>query len=205
MGKPMKNRILSIALALSMLAVVFAALPTSAVVDYTGSVRTTDDAGNLKDTYIRGQQVYVIVEVKDHGVPANIVIDVRLVYISGGYDVSFTNNSNDPAVGWYNSTTAHDHYTLNTGAADPISGDLTSYYVVVYVHSSGQEIARTTIVVKKTGLSLDPNNGMYYPGQAVVAKLVTASTTTMFYVHTVNETGVTMPNMNWTGQSARPS
>jgi hypothetical protein len=200
MGKPMKNRILSIALALSLLAVVFAALPTSAQVDYTGSVKTTDDTGNLKDTYIQGQAVYVIVDVKYQGVWADEPILVRLETTTGGVVSHFHANSNDPAVGWYNSTTAAGHLTLATGAG--ITDDLTSYYVVVYRDGSMEEIARTTIVVKKTGLSLDPNNGMYYPGQAVVAKLVTTSTTILFYVHTVNETGVTMPNMNWTGQSA---
>ncbi len=196
----MKNRILSIALALSLLAVVFVALPMSAQVDYTGSVKTTDDTGNLKDTYIQGQQVYVIVEVKYLGVWADEPIQVRLVATTGGYVSHFHTDSNDPAVGWYNSTTAAGHLTLSTGSG--FTGDLTSYYVVVYRDGTMEEIARTTIVVKKTGLSLDPDNGIYYPGQAVVAKLVTTSTTTMFYVHTVNETGVTMPNMNWTGQSA---
>jgi hypothetical protein len=200
MGKPMKNRILSIALALSLLAVVFAALPTSAVVDYTGSVKTTDDTGNLKDTYIQGQQVYVIVEVKYQGVWADEPIQVRLVPTTGGYVSHFHTDSNDPAVGWYNSTTAAGHLTLATGSG--FTGDLTSYYVVVYSDTTMEEIARTTIIVKKTGLTLDPDNGIFYPGQAVVAKLVTTSTTTLFYVHTVNETGVTMPNMNWTGQSA---
>ncbi|MCJ7463458.1 MAG: hypothetical protein MUO81_01800 [Thermoplasmata archaeon] len=200
MGKPMKNRILSIALALSLLAVVFAALPTSAQVDYTGSVKTTDDTGNLKDTYIQGQAVYVIVDVKYQGVWADEPILVRLQTTTGGVVSHFHTNSNDPAVGWYNSTTAAGHLTLATDAG--ITDDLTSYYVVVYRDGSMEEIARTTIVVKKIGLSLDPNNGMYYPGQAVVAKLVTTSTTVLFYVHTVNATGVTMPLMNWTGQSA---
>jgi len=196
----MKNRILSIALALSLLAVVFAALPTSAQVDYTGSVRTTDDTGNLKDTYIQGQQVYVIVEVKYQGVWSDQPIRVRLVPTTGGWVSQFNTQSNDPADGWYNSTTAVGHLTLSTGAA--ITGDLTSYYVVLYRDGTMQEIARTTIVVKKIGLSLDPDNGIYYPGQPVVAKFVTTATTIQFYVHTVNETGVTMPNMNWTGQIA---
>ena len=196
----MKNRILSIALALSMLAVVFAALPTSAQVDYTGSVKTTDDTGNLKDTYIQGQPVYVIVEVKYQNVWSDQPIRVRLVPTTGGWASQFATHSDDPADGWYNSTTAAGHLTLSTAAG--ISGDLTSYYVVLYRDGTMQEIARTTIIVKKTGLSLEPDNGIYYPGQAVVAKFVTTETTTMFYVHTVNETGVTMPLMNWTGQSA---
>lgn len=196
----MKNRILSIALALSLLAVVFAALPTGAQVTYTGSVKTTDDTGNLKDTYIQGQRVYVIVEVKTQGVWADEPIRVRLVTTTGGWVSQFTTDSNDPAVGWYNSTTAVGHLTLSTGAG--ITNDLTSYYVVVYRDGTMEEIARTTIVVKKTGLSLDPDNGIYYPGQAVVAKFVTTETAIMFYVHTVNATGVTMPNMNWTGQTA---
>jgi hypothetical protein len=48
MGKPMKNRILTIALALSLLATVFVAIPTTAAYDYTGSLVTTDDDGVLK-------------------------------------------------------------------------------------------------------------------------------------------------------------
>ncbi|MCX6658458.1 MAG: hypothetical protein NTY62_07230, partial [Euryarchaeota archaeon] len=206
MGKPMKSRILSIALALSMLAVVFAALPTSAQVDYTGSVRTTDDAGNLKDTFIQGQRVFVIVEVKTLNVWADEPIQVRLVPTTGGFVSHFHTNSNDPAVGWYNSTTAAGRLTLDTSTAIPADEDLTAYYVVVVRDGTLEEIARTTIVVKKAGLSLEPDNLtpgiIYYPGQAVVAKFVTTETTTMFYVHTVNATGVTMPLMNWTGQSA---
>jgi hypothetical protein len=200
MGKPMKNRILGIAVALSLLAVVFAALPTSALVNYTGSVGTTDDTSNLKDTYIWGQQVYVSVEVKYHSVWSNQPIQVRLVSVAGGTLDWFNTNSNDPADGWYNSSTAAGHLTLSTGPA--ITSDLASYYVVVYERNTWTEVARTTIVVKNTGLWLDPDNGIYYPGQPVVAKFVTTATTTMFYVHTVNDTGVTMPNMNWTGQSA---
>jgi len=202
MGKPMKSRILSIALALSMLAVVFAALPMSAQVDYTGSVKTTDDTGNLKDTYIQGQQVYLIVEVKYQGVWADEPIQVRLVSTTGGYVSHFHANSNDPADGWYNSSTDVVPQTLDTGAWIDPDLDLTSYYVVVYRDGTMEEIARTTIVVKRTGLSLDPDNHIYYPGQAVVAKLVTTSTAILFYVHTVDEDGVTVANMNWTGQSA---
>ena len=195
----MKNRIVSIALALSLLAMVFAALPTSAQVSYTGSVETTDDTGNLKDTYIQGQPVYVIVEVKYQGVWSDEPIQVRLESASGGTLNSFNTNSNDPAVGWYNSTEALVQLTLATGAG--IAGDLASYYVVVYERNTFTEVARTTIVVKKESFSLDPPNGpslYYYPGQTVNAKLVTTHTTDMFYVHTVNETDVTMPNMNWT-------
>jgi len=198
----MKSRILSIALALSMLAVVFAALPMSAQVDYTGSVKTTDDTGNLKDTYIQGQQVYLIVEVKYQGVWADEPIQVRLVSTTGGYVSHFHANSNDPADGWYNSSTDVVPQTLDTGAWIDPDLDLTSYYVVVYRDGTMEEIARTTIVVKRTGLSLDPDNHIYYPGQAVVAKLVTTSTAILFYVHTVDEDGVTVANMNWTGQSA---
>ena len=198
----MKSRILSIALALSMLAVVFAALPMSAQVDYTGSVKTTDDTGNLKDTYIQGQQVYLIVEVKYQGVWSDEPIQVRLEPTTGGWVSHFHTDSNDPADGWYNSTTAAGHLTLGTGAWIDPDLDLTSYYVVVYRDGTMEEIARTTIVVKRTGFSLDPDNHIYYPGQAVVAKLVTTYTTTMFYVHMVNSTGVTVTNMNWTGQSA---
>ncbi|MFY9606927.1 MAG: hypothetical protein WAS24_09420 [Thermoplasmata archaeon] len=197
----MKNRILSIALALSLLAMVFAALPTSAQVSYTGSVETTDDTGNLVDTYVQGLPVYVIVEVKYQGVWADVPITVRLETSAGtpvgGAGASFNTNSNDPAVGWYNSTTAAGHLTLSTAGA-VIANDLTSLYVVVYHY--GQEISRTTIIVKKEALTLDPPNAMspYYPGQTVTAKLVTTYTTYMFYVETVNETDVTMPNMNWT-------
>ncbi|MFY9606575.1 MAG: hypothetical protein WAS24_07610, partial [Thermoplasmata archaeon] len=195
----MKNRIVSIALALSLLAMVFAALPTSAQVSYTGSVETTDDTGNLKDTYIQGQPVYVIVEVKYQGVWSDEPIQVRLESASGSTLNSFNTNSNDPAVGWYNSTEALVQLTLATGAG--IAGDLASYYVVVYERNTFTEVARTTIIVKKESFSLDPPNGpslYYYPGQTVNAKLITTHTTDMFYVHTVNETDVTMPNMNWT-------
>jgi cytochrome c oxidase assembly protein Cox11 len=105
MGKPMRNRILSIALALGMLAVAFAAVPTHAAINYTGTVKTTDNAGTAKSTFVQGENVYVNVMAKDQGVLADVNIQVRLVSTSGTVLTHFHVATDTPDVGWYNSTT----------------------------------------------------------------------------------------------------
>ena len=193
----MKNRILSIALALSLLVVVFAAVPTHAAVDYTGSVKTTDNAGVAKSTFVQGETVYVNVMVKYLGALDNVPIQVRLVSTTGTTVSHFHAVTNTPTIGWYNSTTTG----LGTGAG--FTGDSTAYdVVVVYDGAPFTEIARTSIVVMKEGLTLDPSPGMlpYYPGETVTAKLVTTETASYFYVETVNATGSIV--MNWTDQGA---
>lgn len=199
----MKNRILSIALALSLLAVVFAAVPTHADVYYTGSVKTTDDTGAAKETYVQGQLVYISAMVEYMGTLSDQDIRVRLETLGGGTVSQFTAVADLPAIGWYNSTETGG-LTLGTGGA-PITGDRSSFYVVLYERWSMTEIARTTVTILKVGLSLEPPSGImgaYYPGQTVTAKLVTTYTTDMFYVHVTNDTGVDVSGLNWTAQIA---
>src|SRR4030043_347613 len=118
----MKKRILSIALALGMLAMAFAALPTSAAVNYTGSVKTIDSASNAKSTFVEGENVYVNVMVEYRGDLANVPIEVRLVTTSGNLVDNFFVSTNNPDLGWYNSTT-NALYTGGTGFA----GDSTAF------------------------------------------------------------------------------
>src|SRR5512136_1119670 len=105
MGKPMKSRILSTALALSLLATVFFAFPVNASVTYTGSVQTTDNAGLPKDTFFVGDSVYVNVELRNDSGPYSGSVHVELVRTTDGSERdSFTRTTNDPVVGWYNSS-----------------------------------------------------------------------------------------------------
>lgn len=197
MGKPMKNRILSIALALGMLAMAFAAVPTHAAVSYTGSVKTVDSTDAAKSTFVQGEDVYVNVMVEYLGDLASVSIIVRLVATDGGIEDSMYVTTNDPEVGWYNSTTNG----LDTGAW--FDGDSTAYDVVVVRNGGGNpEIARTTIIVMREGLTLDPEPGMlpYYPGQTVTATVVTTHTADFFFVETLNESDTIV--MNWTDQGA---
>jgi hypothetical protein len=197
MGKPMNNRILSIALALGMLAMAFAAVPTHAAIDYTGSVKTTDNTGAAKSTFVQGENVYVNVMAKALGVLADVPIVIRLVNSAGTILDHRHVSTNTPDLGYYNSTTVG----LSTGAG--FVGDSTAYdLVVVYDGPGNQEIARATVIVMNEGLVLDPDPGMlpYYPGQTVTATVVTTHTSDFFFVETLNETNVIV--MNWTDQGA---
>src|SRR5512136_1654651 len=195
----MKNRILCVVLALSMLAVAFCALPTSAAVWYTGSVETTDNAGNPVDVFIQGDLVYANVELKYMGDLYVGWVNVQLIRPSDGWVVSqWSGNTNNPVDGWDNGSVSGHH--LHTGTW--FAGDRQVYDVVVWYNdgSDNIEIARQSIVVIKEGISLTPDSWMYYPGQTVTIEYITRHTTTVFYVQVVNETDVTMSN--WTGLTA---
>jgi len=199
MGKPMKSRILGIVLALSLLAMLIPAVSTSAAVNYTGSVVTTDNAGNAKDIFFRGDPVYVHVELKENGVPYSGSIRVELQIADGSDVSSFTATTNTPDVGWYNGTAS-----LSTWSW--FDGDLMTYDVVVY-YTGGMgwdEIARQPIVVKMVDLWLDPdpNTNPYYPGEQVTINFVTTHTTEVFYVQVVETGNYASTGVNWTGQVA---
>ena len=202
MGKPMKSRILSIVLAMSMVAALFAALPTRGAVYYTGTVITTDDSGIPKTEFIQGEDVYVNVTTLTDGVLATEQVTVTLARTNDGHVASsFTTNTNNPVVGVYNSTIAASHLHLST--AHSISGDVQSYDVIVTEPWYGVEIARTQIIVWATGLSLSPESWAYWPGSVITINLVVteAQTAEVFYVQVVNETGA-QTNVNFTDQTA---
>jgi hypothetical protein len=194
MGYPMKGKFLSVAIALSMLAVVFVAVPSQAAVYYTGSVYTTDDAGNPVDTYFRGEHVYVAVELFYEGEPADDWIELQLQTQTGVVRDWFSAVADDPENGTYHSWSATPVEWLNTGSA--FDGDLTVYDVVVY--AGGEEVARTPIVVLDEGLTLEPDPWFavyYYPGEEITITLTTSETAD-FYVQIVNDTYETFAN--WT-------
>jgi hypothetical protein len=205
MGKPMKSRILSIVLALSLIAVLFAAIPTKAAITYTGTVMTTDHAGTAKTDFIQGEFVYVKVEVMNDGELSDQQITVSLVRTNDGHLASsFTTHSNDPVVGWYNSTQAAGELNLSTSHS--ITGDVQSYNVIVTLPGHGGiEIARSQIVVRAVGLDLTPtpNNPAYWPGEVITITLVVtlAQTSNVFYVQILNDTGAAT-DVNFTAQTA---
>jgi len=196
MGYPMKGKFLSVAIALSMLAVVFVAVPSHAAVYYTGSVVTTDDTGDPTDTFFRGEHVYVAVELFYEGEPANDWIEVQLQTQDGTVRDWFTAVADDPENGTYDSWSATPDNWLSTGSAFP--GDLTVYDVVVL--AGWEEVARTSIVVKNEGLTLEPDPWMttYYPGEEITITLSTIETAD-FYVQVVNDT-MEGDFENWTNQ-----
>ena len=169
----------------------------------TGSVITTDELGDSESTFIQRQSVYVNVLAMYQGFPSDLEVTVSLVDLNGSVLHSFTVHTIDPVVGWYNSSVAAGHLTLWTGV--PVSGVEQTFNVTVEMSGSGYEIARTGIVIKKEGLRFDPvqNNPAYWPGQLINATLVTPDFTNEFYVHVVNETGVSA-GINWTYQWATP-
>ncbi|MGQ9586821.1 MAG: hypothetical protein ACUVT7_00345 [Thermoplasmata archaeon] len=192
----MKGRILSIALVLSMLAVGFAAVPTTAAVDYTGSVTTTDDTGTPKTVFIEGDHVYVNVEVLYRGTHSRERINVELWRPGSVWPIDeFTSWADQPSDGWYNSSTTGVFLRARMWGGDP---DAVVYDVAVNV--GGIEFARSQIVVKREGLKLDPvASPYYYPGQTVTITYITSHAED-FYVEIVNETGVAIEN--WTSQEA---
>jgi len=206
MGKPMRSRILTIALALSLLATAFVAFSTAATYEYTGSVATTDDTGAPKYAYIQGERVYVNVEVRYRGELSPEVITVRLQPVDMGWTWQINTVANDPVDGWYNSSVAASGLTLGT-TGFPINGERVCY-VIAYESSTMTELDRTTILVKEAGFTVDPDpifvSGFgtigYYPGQTLDITMITSRMTEMFYVQIVNETGTTV--QNWTAQIA---
>jgi len=196
MGRPMKSRILSIALALSLFATVFVALSTSAAIPYTGSLKTTDSTGAAKDLFFRGDNVYVNVELKNDNVPYDGYVTVSLVRTTDGWTASHYHVwTDDPDVGWNNGS--HTGASLWSGAG--FTGDLMVYDVVLTY--GGDELARIQITVKATGLTLNPPAmPSYYPGEEITVTYITTHTTDMFYTQVVNDTGATM--VNWTPQIA---
>lgn len=203
----MKNRILTIALALSLLVTVFVAFPAKAGYEYTGSVATTNDTGAPKYVYIQGEQVYVNVEVRYRGElsPESIRVELR----PAGYSWStsaFNTVANDPVDGWYNSSEAASTLTLSTTGFS--IDEERVCYVIAYERWTMTELDRTTILVKDAGFTVKPGEAWiygyggvgYYPGQTLDITMITTRTTEMFYVHIVNETGTTV--QNWTAQIA---
>jgi len=196
----MRNRILPIALALSMLAVAFAAVPTTAAVYYTGNVTTTDSAHEAKTAFVEGEAIYVDVELLRMGVHYVDDIEVWIYNTNSGQweDWTGVRQTDDPVDGWYNtsqSTPLNPMYvSLGGGEPDVVVCDIIAY---VYGDYGYQEYARSHITVMKERLTLSPDLGTYYPGQAVDITLVTMHTDD-FYMQVLNETDVT--KVNWTSQ-----
>ena len=179
-----------------MIAVVVPTDNVEASVYYTGSVAPTDAAGSPKDVFFRGDPVYVDVGLMYMGDPVPGSIKVNLERVTDGATVSsFTGTTNNPVVGWFNSSVAGP--SLWTGSW--FSGDLMVYDVVAYYTGGGwdEEIGRQPIIVKSLGLWMEPSSMWNYPGQVVSFTLSTTHTTDVFYVQIVNDTGATV--MNWTG------
>jgi len=200
----MRNRIVCIVLALSLLATVFVALPMSAAVDYTGSVKTTDNAKAPKDTYVRGLPIYVSCEVKYQGYASAEDIRVQLAYLDGDVETSFNEVADTPNDGWYNSTELGAETLPTGGVSIPAGQDRIAMYVILQERWTGDEIARTTVTILNPDISfdppptmLDPMTYVYTPGQTLTVKLITTYTGDILYVHTTNSTGVDVAGMNW--------
>jgi len=104
----MKSRILSVAIALSMLAVVFTIVPqdADAAVYYTGTLQTTDDEGTPQDVFFRGDRVYVAVETFYEGNLSIEDIRVELQQTDGNRMDWFTAVTDDPENGTFESWAA---------------------------------------------------------------------------------------------------
>jgi hypothetical protein len=200
----MKSLILSIALALSMVAVAFAAIPTTAAVYYTGSVQATDGTGAPRNVFFYNpssgdsERIYVNVSLEYMGVPTSVPIEVELIGPTGTIEDWLLDNTNDPATGEYHSWSATPlAQWLNTGYVN--FGDQSALVMdVVLLANIGywNEIARSQIVLKMEGLTLSPPpSPWYYPGEQITISLVTRQTDE-FYVQVVNETDHVFGNWN---------
>ncbi|MCJ7561739.1 MAG: hypothetical protein MUO84_01855 [Thermoplasmata archaeon] len=181
----MKNRILSIALALCMVAVVFVSVPAKGEIYYTGSVQTTDDTGELKDVFFQGDHVYVNVELYFEGELTMDNIRVRLLNQDGGLESTFDAITDEPIDGYYNSSDVD----IWLSADVPFDGDLTVCDVVVLVNGiyGWAQFTSTQIIVKRSGVTLDPSSYFYYPGQDVAISVLTGEDDA-FRVEITNET-----------------
>src|SRR4030042_2064970 len=194
MGMPMKSRILSIALALSMLAVVYVAVPMSAAVYYTGSVQTTDENGDAKTVFFvnpdapQGDNIYVAVELMYDGELYNQSIMVVLYDQYGNDRDWFYADTGVASAGVYNSWEDAPINSLHVPASITDGQLMVVCDVVVYVDGGWwMEFARTQVIVKQEGLYLDPSSWMYYPGEEVTVTVITRATQD-FYIEVVNGT-----------------
>ncbi|MCJ7490322.1 MAG: hypothetical protein MUO87_09335, partial [Thermoplasmata archaeon] len=191
MGKPMKSRILSVAIALSMLAVALTIVPqdADAAVYYTGTVQTTDDEGTHQDVFFRGDRVFVLVETFYMGNLSIEDIRVEIQETDGFVRDWFTAVTDEPENGTFESWAATP-WAASLGTNFWFDGEVMIYDIVVYVDTGWlTEIARVPIQVKNEGLTLDPPSwDMYYPGQEVQVTIVTSNTDDLFYVQVVNDT-----------------
>jgi len=202
----MRRRLLSAVVALSLLAMVFTAIPTNAAVYYTGSVETTDDTGDAKDAFVRGERVYVSVYLEYMGEAVADNIWVRLIEADGDEVQSIFDVTDSPENGTYDSWITPDAQWLSTSGVD-INGEFAVAEVIAYAYDDvygWTEFARTQITVVMTGLFLDPPEAAspywdYYPGQEITITLVTTHTED-FYIQVVNDTFVDY--LNWSNQEA---
>lgn len=181
----MRSKILTIALALSLIVVAFAALPakTTAAVYYTGSVRTTDDVNVTKTTFVELESIYFCLQLFYYGEPASGVGGVNVWVTGGSSFLGLTTSSS----GWIVGGPLH-VYNFDTP-------DVKVCDVVATV--GGYEFARAQITALNERLTLEPDLDVYYPEQSVDITLVTEHTDD-FYVQIVNETYITKEN--WTSQ-----
>jgi len=194
----MKSRILSIAIALSMLAVVYVAVPMSAAVYYTGSVQTTDENGDAKTVFfvnpgVQGDNIYVAVELLYQGDLYNQSIMVVL-YDSDGNDRDwFYADTGVTSAGVYDSWEDAPINSLHVPASITGGQLMVVCDVVVYVDDGGWwiEFASTQVIVKQEGLYMDPSSWIYYPGEEVTVTVITRETQD-FYIEVVNDTGEAM-------------
>ncbi len=197
----MKSRILCVAIALSMLAVAFTIVPqdADAAVYCTGTVQTTDNEGTPKDVFISGEEVYVLVETFYKGNLSVESIRVQLREIGGGVESQFTDTTDDPENGTFDSWAATPS-AVSLRTDFDFDGEAAACDVVVEVDDGWWvEVARMPIQVKNEGLTLDPpSSGMYYPGQEVQVTIVTSNTDSLFYVQILNDTLEEVEGCNWT-------
>jgi hypothetical protein len=192
----MKNRIVSIALVLCLLAAVFVALPTKGAIDYTGGVRTMDITGQQKVAFFEGDALYVNVTLMNMGTLVNQGIRVELQSTDGTwtYDTIY-GNTNRPVTGYYNSTIV----PRNWLDVPYISGPMAVFNIVAYHDASDTVLEIVPITVRELALRMMPAFGPYYPGEEVTITWTTTYSTTLFYMHIINETGVT--KVNWSRES----
>lgn len=164
-----------------MIAVVFTALPTKAEVYYTGTVQTMDDSGIVKTVFFEGDPVYVNVTLYYQNVLFNGDIRVQIQEDGTNYD-SIVTQTDDPAVGYFNSTISVPTDWLSTSSIW-VEGDLTICDIVLSVQTpyGWAEVTREQIVLRNEGVSLDPATSPYYPGQDVTITVTTGSASE-FYV-----------------------
>lgn len=198
----MKSKILSIAFALCMLSVVFTALPGEAAVYYTGTVQTTDSDGESKDVFFRGDWVYVNVELFYVNEHIDADIRVTLETQAGAERDTIYASTDVTSAGYYNSSEALPATGLNTAGFPMGDGNIAIADVVLYLDYIYyvEEVTRTQVMVKTSGMTLSPDPSWYYsPGQNVTITVVT-SDTDPFYVQVLDDMGhdVVLP---WTDQT----
>ena len=165
----MNKKIMSLALAISMLATAFAAISVASAATplLAGSIVATNGAGDPTTIFFTGQTVYFVLTYSVDGIPTNDQFIIELVDGGGNVVDARTNvHTNNPADGQQESWTGGYHF--HTGAYSTDTMTLRAVLDGAY-----QILATNTFKLMENRVVIDPARAsdIYAPGETIRIKI----------------------------------